>query len=147
MRRVASVLAALALVALVAAPVSADQLTLRSATVDHYGVLTLSGTDVCPSGMEGQQFTIQGSVTQVFNRKFVVSGQINPNGSPNGTCNPNGGLTPWTVTLTANSNLFSTGWATVSLNVQGGGCTDPNDQSTCYGFNDGGQFTVKITRK
>jgi hypothetical protein len=146
MRRFISFLAALALVALMAAPVFADgSLTIRSATVDRAGLVTLSGTVVCPPEMSGQQFDIGGDVTQTFGHKFIVSGQINASG----TCFADGPLTNWTVTLTANSNKFSTGPAVVNLNMQGGGgCVVQNDPSTCYpGVNAGAQLIVKITRK
>lgn len=142
MKRITSVFAALALVALMAAPVSANTMTLTKATVTQAGLVSLYGTVVCPPEMSGQGFQIGGDVTQVFNHKYIVNGQINGSGQ----CAASG-VTGWSVVVTANTNKFSTGSAIVNLNFQGGGCTDPNDPSTCYGIQDGGQLVVKLTRK
>jgi len=138
-RFLAAMVAALLLVGLVAGAVSADQgtITLTSATVNHAGQVQLSGTIVCPAGMN---LGISGQVTQAIGHKVLLQSDMG-GGFPCAAA----GLTMWGTGAQAYNGTFSNGWATININFY--------DQSTCdqYGNNCQyvayGNFYVKLTSK
>jgi hypothetical protein len=120
-------------------------ISILSITVDKAGTVTIYGSFYCQQLGEGTWVNYDGGLTQMMGHKFSVNAGF----SGSAEC-ANGPTYFWVGVQSWTSGTFSAGWARVDIgNFWYGGCSDPNDQSTCWQqyIGGGSNLYVKIVKK